>query len=249
MADALAWEAHRQFAQHGDQHLHAETSLVMGRLALERGELAAARIYMEQARHGATKLCRRPLQAETLALALELASLTGNPEEEQNVLHAMAIHPSRVDGVAVALARRARLHRDEEAFDNALREAPAKGYAGAAVRLELARLHLDANRPEKARRPLQEGLLLARDHGLEELMLYGRMLSGLLPPFESEPLVARCLAESWLEIYLGVLELDGLRRLRNGDRRGAEERFASLQLRAEELGLVPTAMRAAALLS
>jgi len=149
--------------------------------------------------------------------------------------------------VPVALARRARALGDAEAFDEALRSAPADGYGGAVVRLELARLHLEANRPDQARRPLKEGLGLAQEHDLAELVLYGRLLAGLLPPVQVhgwDRLVGRCLREPWLDLFLGAVELDGRRRLMAGDNRGARARFASLQLRADDLGLAPLAQRA-----
>lgn len=249
-AEALAWEAQSQFAQHGDQHLHAETALELARLALERGELSAAGVYAEQARHGATKLSRQPLLGQTLALGLELATLCGDSEREHALMTALAAHPGRTEDGAVALARRARQRGDAPACDEALRSAPADGYAGAVVRLELARLHLEGGRPDQARGPLKEGLGLAQDLELAELILYGRLLAGLMPPVQTEGwdrLVARCLREPWLELFLGAVELDGRRKLATGDGRGARARFTSLQMRAEDLGLAPTAARASTL--
>jgi len=246
-AEALAWEARAQFVRHGDQHLHAETALELGRQALGRGELAASGVYLEQALHGATKLGRAPLQARALALALELATATGDQAREDETLSALATRFTRVEDVPVALARRARALGDAEAFDEALRSAPADGYGGAVVRLELARLHLEADRPDQARRPLKEGLGLAQEHDLAELVLYGRLLAGLLPPVQVhgwDRLVGRCLREPWLDLFLGAVELDGRRRLMAGDNRGARARFASLQLRADDLGLAPLAQRA-----
>ncbi len=249
-AEALAWESRQTFVQHGDQHLHADTSLELARLALGRGELSAAAVHLDHASHGARKLNLAPLTVRALALELELAVISGDGERERRVLSDLAVRHVREDDVAVALARRARIRGDEGAFDEALRGAPADGYAGAAIRLELARLHLESDEPERARRPLRDGLDLAQEAELSELTLYGRLLAGLVPPVQKkgwDRLVGRCLREPWLGLFLGAVELDGRRRLLLGDRRGARARFATLGLRAEDLGLVPLAARAAAL--
>jgi hypothetical protein len=250
IAEALAWESLTQFAEHGDQYLHAQSALEMARQALERGDLAAAGIHLEHARYAANRLCRRPLQGQALALELELATLGDDTEREQEALSAISIHPCREPDMAVALARRARIRADGTAFDLVLKEAPSEGYAGAVIRLEFARFHLDAGRPALARRPLKEGLGLAMEFKLSELHLYGRLLAGLIPPVQKKgwsKLVDRCLREPWLELFLGAVEFDGRRKRITGDLRGSRARFASLQMRAEDLGLVATAALAARL--
>jgi len=241
-AEGATWEARELFREHSDQHLQAEAALEMGRLTLERGEVAAAGVYLEQARHAAHKLGRRALIADSHALDVELAAMTGDVVRLAEAQQEVERGALRTDTTAMAEARAGRILRSTPDLEDAARRAPEDGYAAALVRLELARHLLDLERPEEARRPLREGLGIAQEGELAELMLYGRLLAGLMPPVQDEGwerLVARSLREPWVELYLGGLELDGRRRKLRGDLRGARQRFDSLRMRAEDLGLKP----------
>jgi hypothetical protein len=108
------------------------------------------------------------------------------------------------------------------------------------------------DRVEESGSALQKGRSIAAKEGFKELVIYARLIEGALLPQADFPdweaLIERCISEFWMELFLGALEFDGRRKMRQGKTRMARTQLEALRLRAEDLGFQPYTNNATALI-
>ena len=114
--------------------------------------------------------------------------------------------------------------------------APRAGHAGLCVRAERARLMLISGQYTEANRVAGVLSREATERKMEELALFGRLVSGAAIGERDAtflPLLKRATSSPWVHLSLGGLHLDALRRRRR--RENVRGILRTLQVRAEAI--------------
>lgn len=255
-AETEAWRAHAELAGPGWRSARAEVSLLLARIALGRGDPAAARRLLadaHEAREGAARFDGTGgagIDIERAALELELVV---SCESAAAIRHALAT--SRVDdpsaGVEGEMAWRwavARAWRVLRRPDRALAGPPPAddGFGSVRLAIELARAWIDRGDRREAAMLAGRARAGAARGGFRDLEDLAALVAGAIEPCsESEwrGLFERCRASDDVELSLSAIEMDGRRRLAAGDRKGAHRRSQELARRSQELGVRSGAAR------
>ena len=238
-AEEAARTARDLFVEHGHRAGAAGANIRLARLAIGRGELAAARLILDEALSTAKKLHLRSLLPEALAASLELAVVQGDNHAAEKVRQEyVALGQKHPDWMVAQLVWR-RLQKDETSVERLVRGGPDTGYVAARGQLELARVRMECGHLELANEALRKGHELASEQGLQELQLYARMIAGGVAPLTQrrwDELEKSCRRASWVELFLGILEFSGRLYRASGDEHGAIASFRALHRRAADLG-------------
>lgn len=225
-------------ARHRDPALLAWGNVLGARLAVERGDLSASQILIDEAMTAAQALGNGRALADAWTVALEAALHAGDLEEGARIEAAYAelgVRSPR-DVWPAALGRWRWLTGDLPGALQATTEART-GYAGAAVEAERCRLLLVAGGLEVARRTAESLVTRAEGLGFPEIAWFARLVAGAAGRASDGsylPLVEAARDSRWVHLYLGALHLDALRRkLRKDDPSSA---LQSLRGRARAVG-------------
>lgn len=239
-AEAAELAARCRAAQprHRDPLVLAICALTQGRLAVERGDLAASRTLLDEAMTTGQALGQGRLLAEVWALTLESATQSADVAEAQRALATYGTGGvgSNIDPWPAALARWLWLTGD---LDGALRatHAPRTGHSARLATAERCRLLLVGGDYEEARRQSAALTEDAQRVGMDEVALFARLVNAAArgaPDPEAAPLVRQTRQSRWVHLYLGALHLDAIRRQLRGENVGALVR--RLRARSRDLG-------------
>lgn len=247
--DTLA-QARVLYVRNSDIAGAATTSLQLAALAVGRGEPAVATRWLRDGLATARKLRLARLEPLAATIQLDLAAQTGDPVLAREARTAADAYRESWNWKLSEL-RWLRLQGMRDEAEALVRTVPVRGYSGALAQLELARLRLEEEEPEHALNPLKVGLELAREARLKELVTYGELLEGVLHPHSVHDWEARCQrarASTWVELFLGSLELDARYLRQHGQEEEALKRLRTLHSRAVDMGNRPYARVALELL-
>lgn len=239
-AEAAELAARCRAAQprHRDPLVLAICALTQGRLAVERGDLAASRTLLDEAMTTGQALGQGRLLAEVWALTLESATQSADVAEAQRALATYGTEGvgSNMDPWPAALARWLWLTGD---LDGALQatHAPRTGHSARLAAAERCRLLLIGGDYEEARRQSEALTMDADSVGMDEVSLFARLVNAAArgaPDPEVAPLVRVTRESRWVHLYLGALHLDAIRRQLRGENVGALVR--RLRARSRDLG-------------
>jgi hypothetical protein len=223
------------WSQHRDPSVLASITLLEARLAVEGGDIPAARPLLDEALSLVQAVGQANLEDEARAVLLDLAVHAADRAEAARALSADA-HGGPLDPFPAALARWLWLTGDIGAALRAT-DAPRRGFADRLLRAERGRLLLIAGRREEAGRVADALLRDALEDGMDELAAFARLVAGAASA-AGDAAVAAPLAlaarSRWAHLYLGALHLDAIRRQARGEAVGAVLR--QLRDRARPLG-------------
>ena len=247
--DSLA-RARSLYVRNSDIAGAATSSLQLAALAVGRGEPAVASRWLRDGLATARKLKLKRLEPLAATIQLDLAAQTGDPILAREARDSAQVYRESWNWKLSEL-RWLRLQGMRDEAEALVRTIPARGYSGALAQLELARLRLEEEEPEHALNPLRVGLETAREARLKELVTYGELLEGVLNPEGVHDWEARChraRASTWVELFLGCLELDARYLRAHGKEAEALRRLRTLHSRAVDMGNRPYARVALELL-
>jgi hypothetical protein len=251
-AQHLARSAHNLFLQLGHPERRAETGILLAELALGSGEIRGASMLAEEAMVASKKLLLPLVHARTLDLLIGLSASTLDPKNGERHLKTRRKTTDLPTRKALAETTWWRWHNDPSQAFSAAKGCGNRGYQAALAQLELARTFMQNDRVEESGSALQKGRSIAAKEGFKELVIYARLIEGALLPQADFPdweaLIERCISEFWMELFLGALEFDGRRKMRQGKTRMARTQLEALRLRAEDLGFQPYTNNATALI-
>lgn len=237
-ATELAARCRAAQPRHRDPLVLAICALTQGRLAVEAGDLSAARTLLDEAMTTGQALNQGRLLAEVWALTLEAATQAADVAEAQRALATYGTGGvgSTIDPWPAALARWLWLTGD---LDGALRatHAPRTGHSARLAVAERARLQLVAGSYQESARTAAALAEDAERVGMEEVALFARLVHAAArgaPDHEAAPLVRRTRESRWVHLYLGALHLDAIRRQLRGENVGALVR--RLRARSRDVG-------------
>ncbi|MEQ1571934.1 MAG: hypothetical protein ABMA64_40275, partial [Myxococcota bacterium] len=232
--------AREAVAETGDAVLDAESGLVLATLLVERGETLPARHLLDETIRRVRGLSLTHLLPVAMRVALQIATLTGEPAEGNVALAGLEEVGSADPETPAALVHWWRARGD---LDRAL-AIPApddRGFGLVLWRIERARSALVAGFFEDGRRDAQTAVERAGELGFTELQTYGQLVSGVMTGVTDDQwaeLQRRAMQSMYTEVFLGALEMDA-RRLEHVDPVAARGRWRTLLARAEELGYRP----------
>lgn len=233
-----AARARRLQPRHSDPALLARCAILQARLAIEAGALRAGRVDLAVARTAARGMRDSAMLAEACALSLEVAVHAADPDEARQAREEFDALPqpaAPTDHFPAALGRWLWLAGDLHGALQAVR-APRAGHAGLCVRAERARLLLISGQYADASRLAGTLTREAAEHQMEELALFGRLVSGAAIGERDTsflPLLKRAGSSPWVHLSLGGMHLDALRRRRRGE--NVRAILLNLQRRAEAI--------------
>lgn len=224
--------------EHRDPVVLANLSVTQARLAVERGDLSAGRVLVDEGLTAARAAGDPHLVGEAWCLVLDAAVHTADPAEAQRALASYGAEGvgSAWDHWPAALARWRWLIGD---LDGALRatEEPRSGHGELCIRAERARLLLVGGRYDDA-----SGVARALADDAEasdelELALFARLVDcaarGVSDGEARGPLGATRHSR-WVHLYLGALHLDAIRRRLRGE--NVDALLRQLRVRSRNLG-------------
>jgi hypothetical protein len=237
-AEGAAWKAHRLFSETGDRTHGAESTLLLARLSLGKGDVGGASLLGSEVLSVAESLRNSALVHRALALALDIATTAQDEEKaEETMARRLELgggHPSWT----VAEVRWWRTRRDLDRAVEAAAGIAREGWDGARLAIELARTHLEAGAMDDLRKEIGRATDICRSRGFKELALLANLVLAAAEE-QSEATwataVEKALASRWVELSLAALEMDGRRHRGLGNRTQARERFETLQNRALDL--------------
>lgn len=209
--------------RHRDPRIHASSSLVRARLAVELGDLAAGDVLLDEALTAARALRDRGLVVACSAIALEAAVHRADAREARRALAELTNptppHPVGLWPVAAARWRWmcGDLGRALDLLEPALEHT---GHAACTAAAERSRLLLVAGRYAEARQAAEAVIINATVAGYRELAHFGRLVSGAAdrwPDHRYAELVRSTRRSRQVHLYLGALHLDAIRRQLRGD--------------------------------
>jgi tRNA A-37 threonylcarbamoyl transferase component Bud32 len=252
LAQHLAREAHNLFLILGHPERRAETAILMAELALGSGESRGASLLANEALVASKKLVLPLVYVRSQDLIIALAGATGNTKTGEKQLKKRRTSSDLPTHQALAETTWWRWQNDPKSAGMAASRCGVRGYPAALAQLELARTLMQNDRVEDSGAALQKGRNIAVKEGFMELVMYARLIEGaLLPQAEFpdwEALIERCISEYWMELFLGALEFDGRRKMRQGQNSMARTQLEALRLRSEDLGFQPYTDNATALI-
>jgi serine/threonine-protein kinase len=237
-AEGAAWKAHRLFSETGDRAHGAESTLLLARLSLGKGDVGGASLLGSEALSVAESLRNPTLVHRALALALDIATTAQDEEKAEQMMERRLElgggHPSWM----VAEVRWWRTRRDLDRAVEAAAGIAREGWDGARLAIELARTHLEADAMDDLKKEIGRATDICRSRGFKELALLANLVLAAADE-QSEAswatAVEKALASRWVELSLAALEMDGRRHRGLGNRTQARERFETLQNRALDL--------------
>jgi tRNA A-37 threonylcarbamoyl transferase component Bud32 len=242
--------AREAVAQTGDAVLDAETGLALATLLVERGETLPARHLLDETIRQIRSLSLEHLLPIAMRVALQIATLTGDPTEGNAALAGIhevgGGHPETPAAIVHWWRSRGDLDRAL-----AVKEPDDRGFGAVLWRVEHARAALMAGYVEQGRKAAESAVDRASELGFTELQTYALLVlgalrvdasgSGPLAEVDDEgwtELQRRATQSMFTEVFLGALEMDA-RRLEHTDPALARNRWRTLQARARELGYQP----------
>jgi len=223
---------------HGDAAVFANLAVIAARLAVERADLAASPLLLDEAITAAQGLGNSDLLGEAWSVALDKAALTGNVIEARRALMAYGdngVWSSR-DHFPAALARwqwtRGNLDEALLATDE-----PRTGFGGACVSAERARLLLLTGNADAAIASASALLRTATKLGWSDLEKFADLVLGAARRVNDsayQPLIVASRQSRWVHLYLGALHLDAIRRRGRGE--NVMPQLRRLRSRASDLG-------------
>lgn len=224
--------------RHRDPLVGAVNLTLQARLAVDLGDLGAARPLLDEAMAAGQALQHQRLQAELWALVLDLAVQAFDAREARRALSAYgeAGVRSDLDHWPAALARWLWVRGDLQGALRATDDARL-GHAGLLVRAERARVLLLTGAYADAARAADA----VRDHAtaadMQEIARFCALVSAAaraVPDAEAAALLQPTRDSRWVHLYLGALHLDAIRRQLRGDHVGPQLRV--LRARAQDVG-------------
>ncbi len=235
MAGELLARCRATQGRHRDPVVLAIAAVTQARLAVEVGDLAAARTHLDEAMTTAQALGQGRILAEAWSLALEAAIQSADIAEAQRALTAYGAGGVRssLDPWPAVLGRWLWLTGDLKGAIAATRDART-GHAARLAVAERSRLLLVSGRFDEAADTARALAADAASVGMAEVATFARLVDGAaraVPDGEFVPLVRDTRTSRWVHLYLGALHLDAIRRQLRGENVGALVR----QLRARSI--------------
>lgn len=202
--------------QHGDPLVLAYAAMYQARLAIEGGERAAGRQFLDEAMTIGQSLGSGRITAEIWPLVLEGAVQSADPAEAQRAISAYEAGgvQSSNDHWPAVLGRWLWLAGDLERALVAVSK-PRQGHSGELVAAERCRLLLVSARYAEAAAEAEALAERAGRADFTELVLFARLVAGAAssaPDGAYAPLVQETWSSRWAHLYLGALHLDAIRR-------------------------------------
>ncbi len=222
---------------HRDPLVGANCALIQARLAVEAGDMAAARPLLDEAITIGQALASGRLLAEAWALVLEAAVQSADVSEAQRALRTYGRDGVRSshDLWPAALARWLWLTGDLDSALEATRSARL-GHARTSAQAERSRLLLVRGDSARAKVLAERVAAAAAEAGMAEVALFAEAVGGAAGAISDErfaPLMRRSRSSQWVHLYLGVLHLDAIRRQRRGE--NIQPRLRELRGRSEDV--------------
>ncbi|RME23121.1 MAG: hypothetical protein D6798_14175 [Deltaproteobacteria bacterium] len=223
--------------EHRDPVVLANLAVTQARLAVERGDLAAGRVLVDEGLTAARAAGDPHLVGEAWSIVLDAAVHTADPGEAQRALSSYGVDGvgSAWDHWPAALARWRWLIGD---LDGALRatDEPRRGHGELCIRAERARLLLVGGRYDDAR-ALARSVADDAEAGDElELARFARLVDCAARGAgdgEVRGLLGAARHSRWVHLYLGALHLDAIRRRLRGE--NVDSLLRQLRARARNL--------------
>lgn len=223
---------------HRDPLVLAICALTQGRLAVERGDLSAARTLLDEAMTTGQALGQGRLLAEVWTLTLEAAIQSADIGEAQRALATYGTGGigSTMDHWPAVLARWLWLTGDLTGAIQAT-HAPRTGHGARLAVAERARLLLIAGEYDEAARTAEALVGDASRVGMAEIARFAKLVHCAArgaPDAATRGIVRETRQSRWVHLYLGALHLDAIRRQLRGENVSALVR--QLRARSHDLG-------------
>ena len=239
-AEEAARRADRLFTHQGNRKYELDTLLLLGELALGRGEVTGARLMARDAVAISLKMSQANRHAKALDLQLRVLGTLGDWDPGETVLAQRKKNGGMPQTAALAEVFWWRIQRRPERAQIAADRADDSGYLAAWTRLELARCWLEDGQPRSAAAALNAALQIAVHGEHQELQAYGDLIRGVIDHQSNEKawevLVEKCLSARWSELFLGALEFDARRKIAQARKEEAIARLEELGIRSDDLG-------------